>query len=46
MPCGFSRDGLPVGFQLTGRPFEEASLLKVADAHERDTTWWNSTPSM
>jgi aspartyl-tRNA(Asn)/glutamyl-tRNA(Gln) amidotransferase subunit A len=34
VPCGLS-EGLPVGLQLTGRPFEEATLLRAADALER-----------
>ena len=38
-----SGGGLPVGFQLTGRPFDEATLLRIADAYERDTSWWKAT---
>jgi aspartyl-tRNA(Asn)/glutamyl-tRNA(Gln) amidotransferase subunit A len=38
LPCGFS-DGLPVGLQLTGRAWDEAMLLRVADAFERATPW-------
>jgi aspartyl-tRNA(Asn)/glutamyl-tRNA(Gln) amidotransferase subunit A len=34
VPCGLS-DGLPVGLQLTARPFDEATLLRGADALER-----------
>ncbi len=34
VPSGLS-GGLPVGLQLTGRPFEEATLLRAADAIER-----------
>jgi aspartyl-tRNA(Asn)/glutamyl-tRNA(Gln) amidotransferase subunit A len=44
IPGGFSRDRLPIGFQLTGRPFDEATLLKIADAYERDTDWWRAVP--
>ena len=34
VPCGFS-DGLPVGLQLIGPPFQEDRLLRIADAYER-----------
>lgn len=44
VPCGFSRDDLPIGLQLTGRMFDEASLLRAADAYQRDTTFHNETP--
>ena len=39
LPCGLSRDGLPIGLQLIGRPFGEAALLKAAYAYEQATTW-------
>jgi len=39
VPCGFSSTRLPIGLQLTGRPFDEAGLLRAADAYERDTDW-------
>jgi aspartyl-tRNA(Asn)/glutamyl-tRNA(Gln) amidotransferase subunit A len=45
IPCGFTRDRLPIGLQLTGRMFDESTLLRVADAYERDTTWWKERPS-
>jgi len=44
VPCGFTEDGLPIGLQLTGRAFDEATILKVADAYERDTAWWKQAP--
>ena len=42
VPCGFSTAGLPIGFQLLGRMFDEATLLRVADAYERATDWVQS----
>ncbi|ATB31546.1 Asp-tRNA(Asn)/Glu-tRNA(Gln) amidotransferase subunit GatA [Melittangium boletus] len=36
LPCGFTRAGLPVGLQLMGRPFDEAKLLRIARAFERE----------
>ncbi len=44
VPCGFTPDGLPVGLQLTGRPFEESVLLRVGDAFERQADWWQRRP--
>jgi aspartyl-tRNA(Asn)/glutamyl-tRNA(Gln) amidotransferase subunit A len=44
IPCGFT-DGsehLPLGFQVIGRMFDEATMLRVADAYERATTWAKS----
>ena len=35
IPCGFSKAGLPIGLQLIGRAFEEATLLRIARAAER-----------
>jgi aspartyl-tRNA(Asn)/glutamyl-tRNA(Gln) amidotransferase subunit A len=46
VPCGFSSDGLPIGLQLTGRMFDEATLLRVADAYERVTDWHRRVPSL
>jgi aspartyl-tRNA(Asn)/glutamyl-tRNA(Gln) amidotransferase subunit A len=44
VPCGFTSEGLPIGLQLTGRMFDEASMLRIADAYERDTLWWKREP--
>jgi aspartyl-tRNA(Asn)/glutamyl-tRNA(Gln) amidotransferase subunit A len=46
VPCGIDCDGLPIGFQIQGRPFSEAKILKVADAHQRDTGWHELLPQM
>jgi aspartyl-tRNA(Asn)/glutamyl-tRNA(Gln) amidotransferase subunit A len=44
IPCGFTNGGLPIGLQLTGRPFDESTLLRIADSYERDTEWWKRQP--
>ncbi len=46
VPCGFSSDGLPIGFQLMGRMFDEVTMLRVADAYERATEWHARTPAI
>lgn len=53
IPCGFveqserpeQSERLPVGLQLTGRMFDESTLLRVADAYERITDWHTQAPS-
>jgi aspartyl-tRNA(Asn)/glutamyl-tRNA(Gln) amidotransferase subunit A len=37
VPCGFSESGLPLSFQVVGKPFAEGTVLKVADAYQRVT---------
>ncbi len=44
VPCGFTSRQLPIGLQLTGRPFDEATLLRAAEAYERGTPWSKMTP--
>jgi aspartyl-tRNA(Asn)/glutamyl-tRNA(Gln) amidotransferase subunit A len=44
VPCGFSASKLPIGFQLTGRAFDEATLLSAADAFQRDTAFHTEAP--
>ena len=36
VPCGFSGAGLPMGLQILGQPFDEARLLRIARAYERE----------
>jgi aspartyl-tRNA(Asn)/glutamyl-tRNA(Gln) amidotransferase subunit A len=43
VPCGFA-DGLPVGLQLAGRPFDEAALLRVGHAYQEATRWHEMRP--
>jgi aspartyl-tRNA(Asn)/glutamyl-tRNA(Gln) amidotransferase subunit A len=46
LPCGFGPGRLPIGLQLTGRPFDEATLLRIGDTYEKDTTWWKEYPTL
>ena len=39
VPCGFSPEAMPIGLQIIGKPFDEATVLRVADAFERNTEW-------
>ena len=39
VPCGLTSDGLPIGFQIVGRPWDEVTVLKVAYAYEQSTHW-------
>jgi aspartyl-tRNA(Asn)/glutamyl-tRNA(Gln) amidotransferase subunit A len=39
LPCGFDGAGLPIGLQIMGRAFEEATVLRVAHAYEQATEW-------
>lgn len=45
LPCGFDADGMPIGLQLVGRPFAEATVLRVADAYERSHDWAARRPA-
>ncbi len=44
LPCGVSHEGLPIGLQLIGKPFDEGALLRVAHAYERATEWHDARP--
>ena len=44
VPCGFSADGLPIGLQLAGRPFDESTVFRVAFAYEQATPWHTMHP--
>jgi aspartyl-tRNA(Asn)/glutamyl-tRNA(Gln) amidotransferase subunit A len=46
LPCGYTADSLPVGLQLIGRHYDEATLLRVAYAYEQATPWHKMFPPL
>ena len=44
VPCGFTAGGLPIGLQIVGRPFDEATVLRAADAFQRLTDFHARRP--
>ena len=44
--CGFTAGGLPIGLQIVGRPFDEATVLRAADAYQRVTDWHTRRPPL
>jgi amidase len=44
VPCGFTRDGLPVGLQIAGRWHDEAGVLRAAAAFEQAAPWGHLRP--
>ena len=45
IPCGFGANGMPVGLQIVGRPFDEAGVLRLGDAFQRATDWHLRRPT-
>jgi aspartyl-tRNA(Asn)/glutamyl-tRNA(Gln) amidotransferase subunit A len=46
VPMGFDRDGLPLGFQIAGRPWAEATVLALAAAYQTVTDWHLRRPPL
>ncbi|MBM3926462.1 MAG: hypothetical protein FJ320_10885 [SAR202 cluster bacterium] len=42
--CGFSSKGLPIGLQIAGRPFDEATILRAAHHYQQATPWHHRCP--
>lgn len=45
IPCGFDEQGLPIGLQIAGRPFDEESVLRAAHAYEAAHPWKDRHPA-
>lgn len=46
VPCGFTRDGLPVGLQIVGRRLDDATVLRAAAAYEAAAPWADRRPPL
>jgi aspartyl-tRNA(Asn)/glutamyl-tRNA(Gln) amidotransferase subunit A len=46
VPCGFTSAGLPIGMQITGRPFDEATVLRAGYAYEQASPWGSRRPTL
>ena len=46
VPCGFTSGNLPIGLQIVGQPFDEATVFQVAHAYEQSQDWWQRRPEI
>jgi aspartyl-tRNA(Asn)/glutamyl-tRNA(Gln) amidotransferase subunit A len=46
IPCGFSKDGLPIGMQVLGNIFKEEDILRTAYHYEKSTEWHKKHPEI
>jgi aspartyl-tRNA(Asn)/glutamyl-tRNA(Gln) amidotransferase subunit A len=46
VPNGFGRNGLPLGMQIVGRPFDESTILRIGHAYECATVWHTKRPQL
>jgi len=46
IPCGFTKDGLPIGLQIVGPRFGETQVLSLARAFEQATDWHQRVPKL
>ena len=45
VPCGVTRDGLPIGLQIVGRRFDDVTVLRASAAFEAARPWADRRPS-
>jgi len=46
VPCGFTREGLPIGLMIYGRPFQEDTVLRIGHAYQQATEWHLRRPDL
>ena len=46
IPCGFSKDGMPIGLQIAGPSFGEVNVLALAYAYQEATDWHKRKPPL
>ena len=46
IPCGFNQEGLPIGLQILGKPFDEEALFRAAYTYEQNTSWHTKKPQL
>ena len=46
LPCGFTKEGLPIGLQIISRAWGESKVLNIAHAFEQATEWHKHTPTI
>ncbi len=46
VPCGFTKDGLPIGLQIVGRRFDDVTVLRASAAFETARPWIARRPAL
>ncbi len=46
IPCGFTKNNLPIGLQILGKPFDEEMILRIAYNYEQNTDWHKKKPNL
>lgn len=46
VPCGFTKNGLPIGLMIYGKPFQEETVLRLGCAFQEATDWHRKTPPL
>jgi aspartyl-tRNA(Asn)/glutamyl-tRNA(Gln) amidotransferase subunit A len=44
VPCGFTENGLPIGMQIAGRPFDEPGVIQAAYTYQQHAGWFQTRP--